>query len=96
MELYTSSPTCIGKKTTMYTDAMRKAFHAVRAPKGFSGIEILDNENFITLRLNEKAFANLVDSEKREAIEYVFRVKMALEDNGATVLVVRRALGDKK
>jgi hypothetical protein len=79
----------------VYTDAMRRAFHAVRPPKGFTGIELLDNDNFITLRLDEKFFANLLESEKREAIEYVFRVKAALEDNGAVVLVVRKALGEK-
>jgi hypothetical protein len=76
----------------VYTDAMRRAFHQVRPPQNFSGIEIIDNESFITLRLNEKSFVALSDAEKREAIEYVFRVKAALEDNGATVLVVRRAL----
>lgn len=80
----------------MYTDAMRTAFHSVRPPKGFPGVEIIDNENFITLRLSEKHFATLLDTEKREAIEYVFRVKSALEDNGATVLVVRKALGSNE
>jgi len=79
----------------MYTDAMRRAFHSVTPPKGFSGVELLENENFLTIRLDEKDFARLLDSEKREAIEYVFRVKAALEDNGATVLVVRKALGEK-
>jgi hypothetical protein len=79
----------------MYTDAMKRAFHSIRAPQGFSGIEVLDNDNFITIRLNEKTFAVLSEFEKREAIEYVFRVKAALEDNGAVVLVVRKALGEK-
>jgi hypothetical protein len=79
----------------IYTDEMRRAFHSIPAPKGFSGIELLLNEHFITLRLDEKAFARLLDSEKRQAIEYVFRVKAALEDNGAMVLVVRKALGEK-
>jgi hypothetical protein len=79
----------------MYTDAMKRAFHNIRPPKGFAGIELLDNENFITIRLNEIAFARLSEFEKREAIEYVFKVKAALEDNGAVVLVVRKALGEK-
>ena len=80
----------------MYTDAMRTAFHAVRAPQGVSGIELLDNDTFITIRLDERNFVSLTDEKKREAIEYVFRVKAALEDNGAVVLVVRRALRGKK
>ena len=79
----------------MYTDAMKRAFHNIRPPKGFVGIELLDNENFITIRLNEMAFARLSEFEKREAIGYVFKVKAALEDNGAVVLVVRKALGEK-
>jgi hypothetical protein len=78
-----------------YTDAMRVAFHSVRAPHGFRGIEVVDNEYFVSLRLDEKDFASLSDDQKREAIEYVYKVKAALEDNGATVLVVRKALGDK-
>lgn len=80
----------------MYTDAMKIAFRSVRPPAGFRGIDVLDNEYFVSLRLDERDFATLSDAQKREAIEYVYRVKAALEDNGAVVLVVRRALGDKK
>lgn len=80
----------------MYTDAMKIAFRSVRPPAGFRGIDVLDNEYFVSLRLDEKDFANLSDAQKREAIEYVYRVKAALEDNGAVVLVVRKALGDSK
>jgi hypothetical protein len=82
----------------MYTDAMRRAFHSLghHAPKGFDGIELLDNDNFITVRLDEKKFVSLDEFEKRQAIQYVFLVKKALEDNGAVVLVVRKALGEKK
>ena len=82
----------------VYTDAMRRAFHSLDhyAPKGFDGIEILDNDNFLTIRLDEKKFVNLNEFEKREAIQYVFLVKKALEDNGAIILVVRKALGEKK
>jgi hypothetical protein len=79
-----------------YTDAMRKAFHSVTPPKGFSGVELIDNEHFISIRLDEKTFASLSEEDKRRAIEYVFKVKSALEDNGAVVLVVRKALGGKE
>jgi hypothetical protein len=90
--------TYTGKRMPMYTDAMRRAFHSLdhHVPKGFGGIELLDNDNFITIRLDEKKFANLDEFAKREAIQYVFLVKQALEDNGAVVLVVRKALGEKK
>lgn len=77
----------------MYTDAMRRAFHSVRAPKNFF-VDLIDNEHFLTIRIDEKKFLRMLDSEKREAIEYVIKVKSALEDNGATVLVVRKAVGD--
>jgi hypothetical protein len=79
-----------------YTDAMKRAFHSITPPKGFSGVELIDNEHFISIRLNEKSFSVLTEEDKRKAIEYVFRVKDALEDNGATVLVVRKALGGKE
>lgn len=72
----------------MYTDQMAKAFHSVRAPKKFS-VQIIDNDNFLVVKANEKQFMKLVDDEKREAVEYLVRVKKALEDNGAIVLVVR-------
>lgn len=76
----------------MYTDAMRRAFHQVQAPKGFSGVELIDNEYFLSIRLDEKNFASLSDEDKRSALEYVVKLKNALEENGAVVLVVRKAL----
>lgn len=74
----------------MYTDAMRRAFRSLDhfAPKGFK-LELVDNNNFITVRASEKSFMLLVDEDKRRAVEYMVRVKKALEDNGAIVLLVR-------
>lgn len=74
----------------MYTDNMRKAFRSLDhfAPKGFK-LELIDNDSFITVRASEKSFFLLVDEEKRRAVEYMVRVKKALEDNGAIVLLVR-------
>ena len=87
-----SSPTYTGRKIQMYTDAMRRAFHQVQPPKGFAGVELIDNEFFLSLRLDEKNFATLSDEDKRAALEYVIKLKKALEENGAVVLVVRKAL----
>lgn len=72
---------------------MRRAVHSLdnHKPKNF-GVDILDNDMFITLRIDEKMFAGLLDIEKRSAIEYVVKLKKALEDNGAVVLVVRKAI----
>lgn len=73
----------------MYTDQMKRAFKSIDCPKNFS-LEIVDNDNFITVRAKEKVFMSLETVElKRQAIEYMIRVKKALEDNGAIVLLVR-------
>lgn len=73
----------------MYTDSMKRAFRSIHAPKNFY-LEIVDNDNFITVKAKEKDFMSLETVElKRQAIEYMIRVKKALEDNGAIVLLVR-------
>jgi hypothetical protein len=72
----------------MYTDAMKRAFHSITPPIGF-GVQVIDNEHFITVKAKEKIFMRLLDEDKRRAIEYMVLVKKALEDNGAIVLLVR-------
>lgn len=74
----------------MYTDQMKAAVHSLKhhAPKGF-GLTIIDNEHFLSVRASEKQFMSLVDEEKRRAVEYMVRIKNALELNGAVVLLVR-------
>ena len=73
----------------MYTDEMRRAFRSLDCPKGFS-LEVIDNDSFITLKAKEKVFMSLETVElKKQAVEYMVRVKKALEDNGAIVLLVR-------
>ena len=72
----------------MYTDSMRKAFRSLRGPKSFQ-LQIVDHDNFLTVKASEKEFMSLSGEERREAVEYMIRVKKALEDNGAIVLLVR-------
>jgi len=79
----------------MYTDQMKMAFHSIRAPKNFS-LQIIDNEHFLTVKASEKQFMTLVDEEKRSAVEYMVRVKKALEENGAIVLLVREGGKDEQ
>ena len=69
---------------------MAKAFHSLAhfCPKGFT-LQIVDHDNFLTVKASEKQFMSLVDRDKRRAVEYMVRVKKALEDNGAIVLLVR-------
>ena len=75
----------------MYTDSMRKAFHSVQPPKGFS-VNIIDNDHFLTIKLDEKHFAGMVHDEKIAALQYTLQLKKALEMEGAIVLVTREAL----
>jgi hypothetical protein len=79
------------KRRIVYTDAMRRAFHSVVPPKGF-GVNIIDNEHFLTIKLDEKHFAGLVHDDKIQALRYVLTLKNALEMEGAIVLVTREAL----
>ena len=73
----------------MYTDERRRAFKSLHAPKNFS-LQIIDNDHFLTVKAKEKDFMSLETVEmKKQAIEYMIRVKKALEDNGAIVLLVR-------
>jgi hypothetical protein len=72
----------------MYTDAMRRAFHAVQAPKGF-GVQLMDNEHFLNIKLNEYDFIAMNHDEKMQALQYVVQLKKALEMEGAIVLVTR-------
>jgi hypothetical protein len=72
----------------MYTDSMKRAFRSITPPKNF-GVQLIDNDNFITVKAKEEVFMRLADEDKRSAIEYMVRVKKALEDNGAIVLLVR-------
>jgi hypothetical protein len=75
----------------MYTEDMKRAVHSVNTPKNF-GISIIDNDSFLTIKLNEKDFLHMVHDEKIEAIQYVSKVKDVLEKNGAIVLVTREAV----
>jgi hypothetical protein len=72
----------------MYTDSMKMAFRSIRAPKNFK-VTLIDNEHFITVKASEPDFMRLNSEEKMIAVEYMIRVKKALEDNGAIVLLVR-------
>lgn len=75
----------------MYTDNMRKAFHSINAPKNFS-VEIIDNEHFLTIKLDEKKFLYMGHDDKISALQYVVKLKKALEDCGAVILITREAL----
>lgn len=86
---------CSMGKGIMYTPEMARAFRSLDhfCPKGFKLI-VIDNDNFITLKAEEKDFMSLIYEDKRRAVEYMIRAKKAFEDNGAIVLIVREG-GDE-
>lgn len=71
-----------------YTDEMKRAARSIEPPPNFY-VDIIDNDNFLSVRASEKVFMKLDDFGKRRAVEYMVRLKKALEDNGAIVLLVR-------
>ena len=75
----------------MYTENMQKAFRSITPPRGFN-VDIIDNEHFLSVRANEQQFIKLDEFEKRRAVEYMIKVKKALEDNGAIVLLIRKPI----
>jgi len=75
----------------MYTDSMKRAFHSVQAPKGFS-VQLIDNDHFLTVKLDERHFAKLLHDEKIAALQYVVQLKKSLEMEGAIVLVTREVI----
>jgi hypothetical protein len=75
----------------MYTDSMQRAFRSITPPNNFK-VDIIDNEHFLSIRANEFEFMRLDEFEKRRAVEYLVKVKKALEENGAIVMIVREAV----
>lgn len=75
----------------MYTDSMRRAFHSIPAPKDFV-VQLIDNEHFLTIKLNEYDFIAMTHDQKMQALQYVIKLKGALEMEGAIVLVTREAV----
>lgn len=77
----------------MYTEEMAKAFHSVSAPKGFA-IDLYDAENWLTVVVNPNDLVGKSDQELKDIVDYINNVKTALEQQGASVLVTRDALGE--
>ena len=75
----------------MYTESMRRVAHNLIPPKNF-GVDIIDNDAFLTIKLDEKQFIKMSHDEKIAALQYVVRLKNALEENGAIILITREAL----
>lgn len=70
---------------------MAKAVRSLVPPKGFH-VDILDHEDFLTVRADEVEFFKLPHDQKIAAVEYMIKVKNALEMNGAIVLLERKPI----
>lgn len=77
----------------MYTKEMADAFHAIKPPKNFH-VDLIDYDEWITVKADTKEFARLLDSERVDAANYMINVKKALEENGAIVMLVREVIQD--
>lgn len=78
-----------------YTPEMRRAFHSITPMKNFQVTLVehnVEGMGFMEIVADEVQFFNLPDADKRAAVEYMFKVKAALEDNGAIVQITRRAV----
>jgi hypothetical protein len=82
----------------MYNDSMRRAVHSLsnHAPKGFY-LDIVDETHFLVVRAAEEVFMSLPDVEtKAMAVNYMIKVKKALEDCGAIVMLTREGGRDER
>ena len=72
----------------MYTLEMQKAVRHFSPPKNFH-VDIIDHEDFLTVRADEIEFVKLSHDDKISAVQYMINIKNALEQNGAIVLLER-------
>ena len=75
----------------MYTEEMAKAFHGIPAPEGFA-VDLYDAENWITIAVDPKSIVGKTEEQLKSIVDYINAVKLALENNGAIVLVTRDTL----
>ena len=74
-----------------YTDRMRRAFRSIPVPHPDFKMDVIDSDNFITLKIHLKPLMMMPAEDRKRCIIYALKVKAALESEGAVVLVVRDA-----
>lgn len=79
----------------MYTDQMARAVASIECPRNFY-LDILDNDNFVTLLIPAERLLLLTHDDKMAAVQYMIKVKAAIESLGGIVLVVRTELGENE
>ena len=68
----------------MYTKLMQQAVRTIKVPKDFK-IDILDYNTFLTIQFYESQWRHYTESERFQCIQYLNKVKKALENLGARV-----------
>ena len=68
----------------MYTSNMQKAFRSIPVPKDFK-VDIVDYDKFLTVQFYESQWRHYTDTERFQCIQYLNKVKTALEKLGARV-----------
>ena len=68
----------------MYTSLMKQAVKTIKIPKDFK-IDILDYGTFLTIQFYESQWRHYTDAERFQCIQYLQKVKGALEKLGARV-----------
>ena len=77
----------------MYTPEMASAFKAIVPPQNF-GVTLYENDDFITMEIDPKELVDISEEKAIEITKYINDVKKTLEDFGATVFIVRNAIGE--
>ena len=72
---------------------MATAFKSIVPPENFK-VVILENNDFLTILIDPEDIEALSDEQAEPAVKYINDVKKALENEGATVFVVRDVLKD--
>ena len=70
---------------------MANAFKSIVPPKNF-GVTIMDSGDFLTVVIDPEDIEELQDNQVDDAVKYINDVKRVLEEQGAIVYVVRKAL----
>lgn len=79
----------------MYNEEMALAFHAITPPENFS-VDLYDNEQWITVVVDPNSLVNKTEQELSDIVNYINKVKLALEDKGAYVLITRDAIEEQE
>ena len=67
-----------------YTRNMQQAFRSIKVPHDFN-VDIVDYGKFLTVQFYESQWRHYTDAERFQCIQYLQKVKGALEKLGARV-----------